>query len=339
MGAHARGTVERRVLPLPAPNAPRVAFGKLVSPRAPHFIPHRMKNPLPPLALCAFALVASPAANATLLTYSGFGNAAVNTNIDNLADGTGWLGNWQVSGDGTAAKVLNTSPLTYGNLATTSNYYQGSGFSDSGRQITNAAGTLTNGTYWASFLVDPGSATPANFGFGFAYNASPDSTTFPARGTNVFGIGRSGSNWIAGTGPTQFASNNFTVTANQGTVAAFTDATTLLVFKFVLSSTSATNEAHVWINPNTALLGGADLNTSSALYSITGLAANSLRINGLYTRLSNSSSGNDSAAFDEFRLGTSFADVTPTTAIPEPGTYAALAGLGALALATLRRRR
>jgi hypothetical protein len=40
--------------------------------------------------------------------------------------------------------------------------------------------------------------------------------------------------------------------------------------------------------------------------------------------------------FDEFRIGTTFASVTP---IPEPSTSALLIGLGALALIGMRRRR
>jgi hypothetical protein len=41
---------------------------------------------------------------------------------------------------------------------------------------------------------------------------------------------------------------------------------------------------------------------------------------------------------DEFRIGTTYLDVVPS-AIPEPSSYAALAGLGAIGLALHRRRR
>jgi hypothetical protein len=45
---------------------------------------------------------------------------------------------------------------------------------------------------------------------------------------------------------------------------------------------------------------------------------------------------NASGMIDEFRYGTSWAAVT--TAVPEPSTYAALAGLAAVAFAAWRRR-
>jgi hypothetical protein len=99
----------------------------------------------------------------------------------------------------------------------------------------------------------------------------------------------------------------------------------MLVVELNLNSNSGT----FYVNP-TGLSTG--LAPSGAVYSNTFTYNTITSITGLGLR------GNDSSNFDEIRIGTSWADVSPT-AIPEPSACAALAGAAILGFISTRRRR
>lgn len=103
------------------------------------------------------------------------------------------------------------------------------------------------------------------------------------------------------------------------------------MLKFELSATGA-NNVYGWLNPAPATLGGPDLAVSTADAASTGLSSGDARFKGVGIYLENAA---DRVNVDKFRLGLTYADVTP---IPEPSAVAllALAGIG---LRALRRRR
>ena len=96
------------------------------------------------------------------------------------------------------------------------------------------------------------------------------------------------------------------------------------------TNTNAYDQMEVWLNPNSTTLTGGLIASSPANASFTGGIANF----GLTTLTTAAD-----IQWDNLLVGTTQADVLDVYAIPEPSTYAALVGLAALGLATLRRRR
>jgi hypothetical protein len=95
------------------------------------------------------------------------------------------------------------------------------------------------------------------------------------------------------------------------------------------TGTGSDDVSQLWIHPTS--LGGAD-----PTGSLTSTAGNDLTAIASVVLLDRSTAEPKAADFDELRVGTSFADVTPTT-IPEPGLVS-LGVAGAIAFIGLRRR-
>lgn len=110
-----------------------------------------------------------------------------------------------------------------------------------------------------------------------------------------------------------------------------------------LEELAGTNDSmHVWLNPALdaePTLGSADISITASQLYVGGNALFTFDTFGVTARLNNSSAANpeDFVYFDEFRLGTTYADVTPFTTIPTPAALPA--GLAMLGLAAARRRR
>jgi hypothetical protein len=105
--------------------------------------------------------------------------------------------------------------------------------------------------------------------------------------------------------------------------------TFLIVGKFVATGNGTTT---IWINP-TSFTDDAALTSSSVGSSTTIAAVAFVRDDGVAFR-----SVGAVYTVDSLMLGNNLADVIPS-AVPEPSAFAALAGLGALGFAALRRRR
>jgi hypothetical protein len=203
----------------------------------------------------------------------------------------------------------NTAGLVYsagGNTLTTS------GGAITG--TTDSLGVLTSGltgTVWMSFLVQ--------------YTASPFVSFARVQlqngGAEMFqlAVDRDGSD-------TFFMSRRAGAGGNINTstgVAIVEDQTFLVVGRLNFTSQAA----DFWVNPTLSL---SDPTSPQATFSTTGLAVD--RINLVFN-------GSTAVTFDEVRVGTTFNDVTPFSAIPEPSSFAALAGLATLGCVGLRRRR
>jgi|GEM_PF-1318034 len=110
----------------------------------------------------------------------------------------------------------------------------------------------------------------------------------------------------------------------------------LLVFRVTDKTSGGLDEFELWLNPTDLSAEGA------ADYSVTigsGLVVGNAGFGFDRLNISQNFDGaGDSVLIDEFRMGTTWADAVPFTAIPEPGTYALFSGLLALGFIMIRRR-
>jgi len=277
----------------------------------------------------ALVLVTMSVAHASLIMYEGFnyavpstspdpdgglngGNGLPATNVGGTPSGTstGFRGNW-----GTTTNVV--AGLTYGSLLTTG-----------GAARINVAGWSSTATSYRFITSDPflSNRVVANGAFGvdgqslyFSLLANSSSATAAA-----FSFALSGSTnvFVENTATTWTLNNNKSgAVASTGSFAINT--TALLVIRADFAP-GATDTLSLWVNPTI----GSSLGTPNA--TIAGTA------NFTFNQLTTRSEVANAMTFDEFRMGTTFAAVTP---IPEPSAFAALAGFAVLGLAATRRRR
>jgi hypothetical protein len=296
------------------------------------------------LLLSGLLALSSLTLHAQLLTHESFTYA--NGNVHTANGGTGWASGWGTQQNASNYQVQSASPLSYGQLTTSGSYLTGGGgFDRTGRQIaTNAfspwdnAGRVSNawgsqpfgpqidqGTVWASFVVRRNANVASWDSMDIAFHTQAIGWFSSAANTSLsISYDTTNGNWRA-------ASNN---NGNQAALAnsALGD-TVLFVAKFELSTTGA-NNIYLWLNPSPGSLGGSDLSVASASWSALNLTTEQARFRSISFY---SGSAANATSLDEIRLGLTFADVTP--AIPEPSSFAALAGLGVLGMAATRRRR
>lgn len=297
----------------------------------------------------AFGLVASlvalsgaPSAHATLLVYEGFNGytsgqlatQAPNANTIGLNQSVGYYDDAATS---RAAGFTLTTGLSLGSLTTNGGAMAyTTGTNVIGADIAIGASPFT-GTLWTSYLVKlTTQGSGAGDGSLFRVGDSPADTA-DIRYTS-WSDSRSGS--------TAVATSYSTATGNNGTGSLALNTTYIIIASFtrVGSSLSSGNPgvATLWaLNESqfstfiasggneTALLGtsvtatATHSTTSGTFTFVTGDATSFVTVNG-------------TGVFDELRMGSTLADVTPT-AIPEPAALAAVLGLGC-GLLTLRRR-
>ncbi len=263
------------------------------------------------------AVTVLPAATIAQTNYEGFDFAG--PALAGNASGTGWFtgSTWSVSSGGFN---VGSGSLDAGDLATAGNHVVSTtnGANIAARRMASAA--PSSGEFWASIVVDAN-----GLGGGLTFNNAATgqlnlfSDTFATRARVGFGI--NGANFFYKLDGASGAPINVSV-------AGATNAPTLLVAKFDVTN----GLFSMWANPT---LGGANPTGGTSVASNVAFTRSGATFAGdvSFAGLSANWGG---VQLDEVRLGTSFADVTP---IPEPSTYAALAGLGVLGLAAVRRRR
>lgn len=280
------------------------------------------------LLVSGIALLASSVTSqAALVIYDGVSPATSGASLHDVNTGEGWRNPWDNQGGSGVYSVLSSAPLTFGSLETTAEYAQGGGgwlstqryISTSGGGAAANAGwvaspdywSLVNqGTVWVSLLVRR-ETTATGWDIGFTEN--PD--------------GSEGS-FISVTPDGNFSIRNGWNNPHQDTgVSATVGTTFLIVMQLDLSATSTVN-AWAFSDPASAGMGGANLTSPMATFS-TDLG--NVRFNRLFSSTANST---NAFSFDEIRLGTDYASVTP---VPEPATWGILAG--ALTLAVCIRKR
>jgi hypothetical protein len=298
------------------------------------------------LLLPVVAAAVAGSAHAAVIAYDPFStsdNYSVTAGGDSLGRlpnqsgltntvGTGLASTWTTVSGATSNYLYRAAgSLTYPGLATAGNggiqFTPGDDNFRNARRDTSAnIVTADTSNYYASFLLQTGSVVDANGDATVFFGVNNANTT-------GFGAGISDGSlalqWRDSGGTLQYQSLGTAYTANT---------TYLFVIKITEGAADwGSSEAQtVWVNP-TDFTSDATL-TSSALASGTNAAtfgvANSNALGGISFQTQNLNGAGVMYA-DEFRLGTTLADVVP---VPEPSTALLLIGsLGSMM--ALRRRR
>ncbi len=281
-------------------------------------------------AACAL-LTTIPAFGSTLV-YEGFNYTTGTAALSGANTGSGWTTAWTVD-SGSAPDVVSGS-IALGSLTVSGNSITQSADATNNsitRSFTAVGTGVTSGaaqTVWLSFVLQGNGNNSGDAYLSLLRNSGSAATDELVRIGRKSGV--SGGNITlssaASTNPAQTAFGNVT----------FDSTARLLLVKLDLQRSgvgTGTNivTAQLWtvtsVPADEGALGSSVANfTTATLGSGTGLDK---------VRLYDASSGAN-ASFDEIRIGDTLSDVTP---VPEPSTYAAALGLGALAASCLFRRR
>jgi hypothetical protein len=263
--------------------------------------------------LVALVAMLASSASATLLLYEGFDYtpAVGGLNSGSANGGTGFAAgsSWATDWTATAANVTAGS-LSYGYLTTTGNKGATVAGATSGAQSSSMTRNIlalpTGVDLWMSFLVNIDTTQDPGFGqwFGFEWGSG---------GTYA---GKSG------------VSDDLVLGANpagppQNSGIAVTAGTHLIVVQYLRLRTG-NYDVSMFIDPGTGTLGGAG----------PGMAASATQANVSIPATRLAFSGPAVGSFDEYRVGESYADVTP---IPEPASILLLVS-GLVGAYKLRRR-
>ncbi|MDA8376383.1 MAG: PEP-CTERM sorting domain-containing protein [Planctomycetia bacterium] len=260
------------------------------------------------LAMLASGLAAQ-SARASLLVYEPFNYTSGSTLNGQTATGTGLTGTWGGSNTGT----ISAGSLSEGNLATADNSYLSGGGNNTISFVSNITATTGN-PVWGSFLLNTPSNVASNYG-GLVLEPAAPTSSAPAP---FIGISNSGHFLVQ-----KYGSSDNTVLGT----AASANTTYLLVFEDIANATSGGPDTlNLWVNPTAGAANPPATPDVSNTYSTSPIGA----ISGI--DLANGGG----FSYDEVRIGTTYADVTP--AVPEPATLG-LVAIGAMGLLLLKRRR
>ncbi len=274
---------------------------------------------------CALFTATSPQAEAVLLAYDGFGvggsgytdNAAIN----GQGHGTGWSETWSAGVD-YVTKAGSIAPsnvqsedglVSFGNVSSTESI----GRVYDANFSTNGGGDYSEG--WASWVVQRNNTRD------FKLNPFANANTGNGQYMGIHAL--NGSN-------TLYAEIRYAGSASieQGTSFEMTTSTTYFMVAQALVGAGPTPDVfNVWI---------IDASAYDGTISETPTITVSYDMEQTYTAMSMTNQNPlgevDAVLFDEFRLGTTFSDVS---GVPEPSTYAVIFGLAAGMLALYRQRR
>jgi hypothetical protein len=287
------------------------------------FFPVRLHRQLSALLLTAALCTVSHQASAGLVASDSF-------NTGDYGPGTlegqnpalaGWSGGWMTPGWGAPNNIsVVSNGLDYPGLVTSGGAAQANPFTRVGRLLETPHTDATNATVYMSILMQMPNIDNSHYRALELHNGGFDDgahrklqlgTHGGDLGNEVFGV-------------RLFNNNDFRIEMG----AADTNVN-LFVLRFDFSSVFEGDSVTIWHNPTS--LGGAEPGGAAGTLSNFNLEFDRVTLAHF-----ESGFGNPGMFYDEVRLGTTWADVTP---IPEPRTYALLAGLGVLALAALRRGR
>jgi hypothetical protein len=297
-------------------------------------------------ALCALILTGLATivpANATLLVYEGFNGYSTGALAGQKPNGSTvgldtTVGYYDDAGNRTSGYTIQSGGLTLGSLQTSSGALSyTAGTNVIGADINIGVSPFT-GTLWTSYLVKL-SSQGGGTGDGSLFRIGDS----PADNADIRYTSWSDSR----SNSTAVATSYSSTTGNNGSASLDLNTTYIIIASFTrvganlsagspgvatLWALNSTQFANFLTNGgNEAALAGTSVTatathstTSGTLTFVTGDATSFVTVNG-------------TGVFDELRIGSALADVTPT-AIPEPAATTALVGLAA-ALCTVRRKR
>ena len=284
---------------------------------------------IPALRIAVLATLGSVASlRAALPAFDGFeyttGDQLTSSNDADGNGGTGWTNRW--TGSGTAAVVSTASGISY-TAGDGASYGSGSALAISGGSTQNAA----TRTFLAA---NDTSGTDVYFSYIFQVTNGSTTGTIPSGSFMSVGILDSATN-VAVDNFAVIAASKLGARTNNSTVSVNTSlqyATTYLVVARLGGwDGDSYTETTVWLNPNQGDI--ANTSVSGTSISATG-GADGFR--GIVFRTN--TLGSDVYTYDDLRIGASW-DSVVLTAIPEPSSVAAAAGLGALVFGVMARRR
>ena len=294
--------------------------------------------------LTVLVLCATNAARATLLAYEGFnypaGTGLTNASDTSAGDSFGWAWRWAGANAPVATNTLDSLGYTdpqgnslatdggsviVGNLAGSTINAQPSRSLAVGTLSGGTYSGLPAGTYWISFTMQwvgyPSSLSTSNLYWrkGDMVFRSGALTNANSTGTELVAVGRPNANqfpftpidtWTLWSGGDSGAAASGLATTN-----ALNSATFILMRLDVDGSTTTPDTAYLWVNWTNLTVQPpiATANATNTLANLTSL--NNIRLDA---NNQNASGTNTVIRFDEFRLGTTFADVTPLASVPQP---------------------
>jgi len=266
------------------------------------------------LLVASVSLFFMQSANAIILFSEAF-NYTSGTGLPgsvNSGNSTAWS-----SGNSTRF-AIGSGNLTYAGLADLSpsgnDLVLGNGSASS---TINTFTSQTSGQIYYSFLFNP---TAADSGNNYFTAMNPDSTA-PGGSTDAIDA------YYYTDGKIYLRANAQGATAGTGT--ALTLGQTYLIVEMI-DLTAKT--ASLWVDPDSSSFGGSAPTATATLSSLTATSIGNVGFKA-------QSSAGGPYTIDTLRVGTTWADVTPGVAVPEPSTLAlAAAGIG-LMLGMIRRRR
>ena len=267
-----------------------------------------MKTRLLITTLAALGLAVSSSAQTV---YEGFDYTGIAPQDELGGDtngGSGWSGAWSTGSN--SYTVTTSGSLSFGSLQTSGNAIIGqNGAVDLvSRDLSSSYGD--GDSFWISFLAAADATDPGNRHQLRMRNSSGDDLF------NFELLRNSGGIALDGT------------LLSQDTSDVSLGSTARLLVANISFDSGGTSTAQYWIDPTG--LGGAS--PTGSAYDSGSLTLSSV---GTVSNIELFSSDGVSS-FDEIRLGDTFASVTP---IPEPSSFALLAGVLGLSLVMLRRRR
>jgi hypothetical protein len=293
-------------------------------------------------------------ASAGLLAYEPFTNG-VGTAVIGSSGGYGFNGAWLAnSSSGTATNLgYGLSYSDGANALQTSGgsaFFQGLTTANSSMQpvrlLNFARGTnasLANNTdgavTWISFLIvrQGPTGTLAGNPFGRGVNLTHDMLSSAGTGQKI-ALGNSSG---AAQNTVGILSGGGAIRPGTATFGSVGGTITDFVIAAVQHNVGGNDNAYLWVNPTSGgglALGGADPGFGTSQTNVLGLFDYSFdRIRYFVGGQNNAAQPYAEAIISDYRIGETWADVTPITNVPEP-VAGAIVGVGTLAI-LLRRRK
>jgi hypothetical protein len=290
------------------------------------------------LLLTTLAIAGAAASQAAVIFYEDFSgsNFVVGSSVQGVASNSpgaiGQAGAWaiQTTSGASATATVQTSALSYqaGNVSMSATRQITAASTDNGQNIGIGVDLSTalkpadvgngNSIFVSALYSYTGNISSDRTGFGLLSSSISNNNN-----TSYFGVGTS--NTSANFGSAYSAGNP--APPDPG-IAAVSSTPYLLVMQLT-SNGSQWNALNMWVNPEST-----DFGDDTAYMTTTGISTSTL--GAVYIRGVSLDAG-ESFSVGAIRVGETWGDVV--TAIPEPSTYAALAGLLALGVVAYRRRR